>query len=97
MKIYFDIETDEYVTEKQLFDEYKQAKKEDSTIDYDFTHYVNNCLTINNGSLYTVKQKIEQLKNQVDILVTEQKETGFDNQSDIDLLNRYINVLRLFD
>ena len=91
MKIYYDVDQNEYITEKQLFREYSKAKSLDGTIDYDFNHYISNCLTINNGSLYTKEQRIKQLEKQVINLETEQTETGYDNTSDINIIIELIN------
>lgn len=55
MEIFFDIEQRQYVTEKQLFLEYKN-QLEAGLIDYDFPHFLDNCHVRNNGTLYTAKE-----------------------------------------
>ena len=55
MRKFFDINTEEIVTEDDLARELEELKKEDHEHD-DVTieDYINNCLTINNGTLEEV-------------------------------------------
>jgi hypothetical protein len=51
--IYYDIRTEEYITESELFEEYENYLDENN--DYiTFSQFINNCLTINNGTLERV-------------------------------------------
>lgn len=51
-KMYLDIESNEIVTEKQLYTEYlKMKENQPLEIWYPFSDYVKNCLTKNNGTL----------------------------------------------
>ena len=53
MRYFFDIETREILTERELMKEFLQLAQERPT-EYEnvtFGQYLNNCLTINNGTL----------------------------------------------
>ena len=51
--IYYDTNTEEYITESDLKEEYEKYLDEDN--DYiRFSQFVNNCLTINGGTLERV-------------------------------------------
>ena len=51
-----DIESGEYITLKTLYSEYMTMKREQpEEYDYSFTEYVNNCLTVNNGTLEKIR------------------------------------------
>lgn len=55
MNKYFDCESNEIITEKQLEKEFQQLKKESPTeYDYSFADYINNC-TAKNGTLTLIK------------------------------------------
>lgn len=56
MRKFIDIETNETITEKQLFDEFIMMKeKQPLEYWYSFSEYVNNCMTKNNGTLEEIK------------------------------------------
>lgn len=50
-----DIESGEIVTTEQLYKEYEQAMKSGEYDAVEFSWYVWNCLTINNGTLVEIK------------------------------------------
>lgn len=50
-----DIESGEIITIEQLFKEYEQAMKSREYDTVEFSWYVWNCLTINNGTLVEIK------------------------------------------
>lgn len=52
--IYYDIETEEYVTESDLFEEYEGYLDNPESENISFAQFINNCLTINNGTLEKV-------------------------------------------
>ena len=59
MRKWLDIECDEIITEAELREEFAALQSEDVTgesghRDITFEEYVNNCLTINNGTLEEV-------------------------------------------
>lgn len=57
MNKYFDCESNEIITEKQLEKEFQQLKKDNPLeYDYSFTDYIKNC-TSKNGTLTPIKQK----------------------------------------
>ena len=54
-KKWIDVETQETVTEEQLFYEYMQRKATDEELkDINFEQYVSNCSTLNNGTLVRI-------------------------------------------
>lgn len=56
-KLYYDIETQEYITFEQLEKEYKekiQTGEIEITEQTNVNQYINNCLTRNNGTLEVV-------------------------------------------
>jgi len=51
-RTFHDIESNEEVTEAQLFQEYTEAKKaQPDEYNYSFSNYIENSLTVNNGTL----------------------------------------------
>lgn len=52
--IYYDIEREEYLTEKDLRNEYEDYLEEQDNDRITFEQFVNNCLTTNNGTLEKV-------------------------------------------
>ena len=52
--IYYDIETEEYITESDLFEEYEGYLDSPESENISFAQFINNCLTINNGTLERV-------------------------------------------
>ena len=52
--IYYDIEKEEYITESELFEEYEGYLDNPESENISFTQFINNCLTINNGTLERV-------------------------------------------
>lgn len=58
--LYFDIESREIITAAQLEAEFNRMKAESpEEYPYSFPEFVNDCLTINNGSLYPVSVNAE--------------------------------------
>lgn len=50
--MYIDIESNEIITKEQLYIEYMENKKNNpSEYNYSFSEYIENSLTINNGTL----------------------------------------------
>ena len=47
--IYYDTETEEYITESDLFEEYESYLDNPESENISFAQFINNCLTINNG------------------------------------------------
>lgn len=56
MKLYYDFENDEFLTEEELFSEYQ--KSDQKQYYKSFCDYKNACLHLNNGSLYTIEEHI---------------------------------------
>lgn len=57
MLLFHDIESNEIITEKQLFIEYTENKNAlPDEYNYSFSDYIRNCLTINNGTLEIIKE-----------------------------------------
>lgn len=52
--IYYDTETEEYITESDLFEEYEGYLDNPESENISFAQFINNCLTINNGTLERV-------------------------------------------
>ena len=52
--IYYDTEKEEYITESDLREEYENYLDEEDTDFVTFSQFINNCLTINNGTLEKV-------------------------------------------
>ena len=62
MKWFYDFEQEKYVSETQLKAEYESLKAEDpEQYNYSFQHFINNCLSINNGSLHTLENHKKEL------------------------------------
>ena len=60
MKMYHDVENDEFITERELFAEYEMSDQKEY---YDsFNEYENACLTRNNGTLRVMDEYISLLK-----------------------------------
>lgn len=56
MRKFIDIESNEIITEKQLFDEYLTMKNtQPLEYWYSFSDYIENSLTIHNGTLEEIK------------------------------------------
>lgn len=56
MKVFHDIENDFIVTEKQLYTEFVLLKTaQPDEYNYSFNEFINNCLTIHNGTLQLVR------------------------------------------
>ena len=88
MKLYYDIENDEYITEKQLFRLFLDFKTDpDNGCDYDFSHYISNCLTVNNGSLQTITGRICSLEKLFKTLTEEPEEQ--------EIIEKQLEVLRI--
>jgi hypothetical protein len=51
--VYYDINTEEYITESDLFEEYEKYLDE-GNYDVTFSQFINNCLTTNDGTLERV-------------------------------------------
>lgn len=51
MRKFFDIETREIITEEVLAETLELLKEDDDYKDITLGQYINNCLTINNGTL----------------------------------------------
>jgi hypothetical protein len=51
--VYYDINTEEYITESDLFEEYEKYLDE-GNYGVTFSQFINNCLTINGGTLERV-------------------------------------------
>lgn len=56
MRFFFDTKTKEIISESELLEEFLRLAKENPTEyeDVTFGQYLNNCLTINNGTLIEV-------------------------------------------
>ena len=52
--IYYDINAEEYITESDLFEEYEDYLDNPESENINFAQFINNCLTINNGTLERV-------------------------------------------
>ena len=52
--IYYDTNVEEYITESDLFEEYEDYLDNPESENISFTQFINNCLTINNGTLERV-------------------------------------------
>ena len=52
--IYYDTEREEYITERQLRNEYEDYLDEQDNDRISFAQFVNNCLVENNGTLERV-------------------------------------------
>lgn len=53
---FYDIESGEYITLETLYSEYLTMQKEQpDEYNYSFTEYINNCLTVNNGTLEKIQ------------------------------------------
>ena len=61
--MFYNFETDEYITRSELFKSYMQDIT-DKSQDYNatFEHYIESCLYINNGSLYRLDDRINELE-----------------------------------
>lgn len=56
MKEFYDIDSNQFITETELLEEFIEVSKANPT-EYEnitFGQYINNCLTINNGTLEEV-------------------------------------------
>ena len=51
--VYYDINTEEYITESDLFEEYEKYLDE-GNYGVTFAQYINDCLTVNGGTLERV-------------------------------------------
>ena len=51
--VYYDINTEEYITESDLFEEYEKYLDE-GNYGATFAQYINDCLTVNGGTLERV-------------------------------------------
>ena len=51
--IYYDTNAEEYITESDLFEEYEKYLDE-GNYDITFAQYINDCLTVNGGTLERV-------------------------------------------
>lgn len=84
MNIFYDFEQDEYITKGELFRIFNQLKEENpSEYNYSFPHFVANCMSINNGSLWTIKQRIQKLEQELFFVKLDEFETGIDYSDDI--------------
>lgn len=89
MKWFYDFEQEKYVSETQLKAEYESLKKQNpEQYNYSFAHYKMNCLSINNGSLFTLERRKIELQKQLFSLSLETMEDGFDNSKEIDSIKK---------
>ena len=66
-KIFLDIESNEFVTEEQLAEEYKTLKNDGDTEAETFSDYLNNCMTTENGTLIFIEDMdAYQMENRVE-------------------------------
>lgn len=57
MKTFYDIESEKIVSVLELHNEYTENRKSfPEEFNYSFSEYVNNCLTINNGTLEVIEK-----------------------------------------
>ncbi len=57
MLLFHDIESNEIITENQLYSEYIENKKAlPFEFNYSFSDYIRNCLTASNGTLEIIKE-----------------------------------------
>lgn len=55
--LFYDIESKEIITEKQLYSEYIENKNAlPDEYNYPFSDYIRNCLTTSNGTLEIIKE-----------------------------------------
>lgn len=88
MKIYYDIENDEYITEKELYNLFLKYKMDPANCcDYNFRHYVSNCMTENNGTLQTIAKRISNLEKLFKTLTEEPEEQ--------EIISKQLEVLRI--
>ena len=89
MKWFYDFEQEKYISETQLKTEYEILKAQDpEQYNYSFSHYKMNCLSINNGSLFTLERRENELQKQLFFLSLETMEDGFDNSKEIDSIEK---------
>ena len=98
MKWFYDFEQEKYISETQLKTEYNNLKTEyPEQYNYSFAHYKMNCLSINNGSLFTMERRKSELQKKLFFLSLETIEDGFDNSKEIDSIEKelaYIETLK---
>ena len=88
MNVYYDIETEEYITEKQLLRLFLDFKTDpDNNCDYDFSHFISNCMTANNGTLQTITGRICSLEKLFKTLTEEPEEQ--------EIIKKQLEVLRI--
>jgi len=65
MKRFYCIETGEYITQEQLEKEYQEFRQEGTATEENFSEYLNNCMTENNGSLDTLETRAKDLSSEL--------------------------------
>lgn len=96
-KYYYCIETDEYITMEQLEKEYNELKKADpEQYNYDFSHYLMNCLTINNGSLETMQQRKNYITKQIFMYSFDGFETETEYTEEIESLKQELQKVEKY-
>jgi hypothetical protein len=88
MRVYYNVENDEYITEKELYKSFLEYKADpENCCDYDFRHYISNCMTANNGILQTITERIRHLEKIFKTLTEEQEEQ--------EIIGKQLEVLRI--
>ena len=96
-RYYYCIKTDEYITREQLAKEFSELKKADpKQYDYDFSHYLMNCLTINNGSLETMQQRKNYIAKQIFLYSLDGFDTDTDFSEEIESLKQELQKLEKY-
>lgn len=84
MKMFYDFEQCEYISKERLYQIFEQLKKEcPCEYNYSFMHFISNCMAINNGSLYTITQRIQQLEKELFFANLDSFESGLDYSDEI--------------
>ena len=87
MKYYHDIKTDEIISEKTLFLEFAKNKKlQPNEYNYSFGHFIENCLTSNNGSIEAVRTYAVKLDKELKTIESDE----YTEPEEVESLKEYI-------
>jgi len=91
MKMYYDFEHDEFLTEKDLKRFYDlMTEEEKSEYDYNVNYYIECCLLKNNGCCYTLEEYENELKNAL-------SKIHIDEYSIYDIVNKATILQELYE
>ena len=94
MRYYYDIEQEKYISRHELQKIFERFKADNPCeYNYDFSRFVMNCLTINNGPIQTLYQRKSNLEKLFFTVSLQEFELGLDDTSESESIKQEIDFV----